>query len=51
MLDEFLIEIRALRQDHVSTGTLVSVSPVDLKRDVFSAEVCSHHGGVCGCFP
>ena len=51
MLDEFLIEIRALRQDHVSTGARVSISPVDLKRDVFSVEVCSHHGGVCGCFP
>ena len=38
--DEFLIEIRALRQDPLSPGALVSISPVDLKRDAFSAEVC-----------
>lgn len=34
-----------------STGALVSICLVDLMDDVFSAEVCSHHGGVCACFP
>jgi hypothetical protein len=36
LLDEFLIEVRAIRKDHVSKGVFVLVAAVGLERDFLS---------------
>jgi hypothetical protein len=46
LLDEFLIEIRPVRQDHIGKGALVLVVAVGLERDFFPED--KGRGGMLG---